>query len=66
MLIDSVFSFPRRKDTEFVIEKEAEAVFDENGKADESDIFDTPGRGGDNATSKRSNDTNVCIGNSDN
>ncbi|CAN6981553.1 unnamed protein product [Brassica rapa subsp. trilocularis] len=51
--------FSRRKDTEFVIEKEAEAVFDENGKADESDIFDTPGRGGDNATSKRSNDTNA-------
>ncbi|KAL0654516.1 hypothetical protein Bca4012_097207 [Brassica carinata] len=48
-----------REDTESVIEKEAEAVFDENGKPDESDAFDTPGRGGDNATSKRSNDTNA-------
>ncbi|CAH8312949.1 unnamed protein product [Eruca vesicaria subsp. sativa] len=46
--------FSRREDTEFVIEKEAEAVCDEfesNGKADESDIFDTP--------AKRSNDTNA-------
>lgn len=53
---------PRGEDTEFVIDKEAEAVCDEiesNGKANEPDNFDTPGRG-DNA--KRSNDTNVCIG----
>ncbi|KAJ0250817.1 Uncharacterized protein HA466_0140980 [Hirschfeldia incana] len=54
--------FSRREDAEFVIEKEAEAVYDEiesNGNADESDIFETPGRRGDNATLKRSNDTNA-------
>ncbi|KAJ4895341.1 Uncharacterized protein Rs2_22135 [Raphanus sativus] len=51
--------FSRGEDTEFVIDKEAEAVCDEiesNGKANEPDNFDTPGRG-DNA--KRSNDTNA-------
>ncbi|ESQ36323.1 hypothetical protein EUTSA_v10007042mg [Eutrema salsugineum] len=56
--------FSRREDGEFVIEKEAEAVCDDiesNGKADstkESEFFDIFERG-ENATSKRSNDSNA-------
>lgn len=65
MLIDFVFFF-RREDIDFVIEKEVEVVFDENGKVDEFDNFDIFGRGGDNVILKRSNDINVCIGNFDN
>ncbi|KAG2260274.1 hypothetical protein Bca52824_079568 [Brassica carinata] len=44
--------FSRRKDSEFVIEKEAEALCESNGRADEFDTFDTPGKG-DNATNAR-------------